>query len=242
MKTTTLKTRVTIAPYYDTAATKDNFEHFRQMAEKPFLNNAERILSAIGITPSRILTNIGGYSFHDCPKKMIHELSYTFEFESVEETKTNLFACLLADLGFEQQEVAMSTINQDSTDKANAIEFSIRTEKKHLFQTLQELETNNYTYHFDNKTISIMSPSNKGYISKRKSLIAKNLRCSQKDVNAKPVRTTFLDYHCRMNIYKNWLNSRDFSIPVHYQDRLFQLIKEACRLIDIQLAEIKAAS
>lgn len=215
--------RVTVAPYYNTNVTKDNYERVRSQAESHFFDTVNQLINVLGLTSPRTFRNVGCYTFEDSlPRNTVRELSYTFEFKQDEEIQAELFACLMAEYGYEQQESAIISSYVDNADQANAIEISFNTPEIYMFKKMDGLD--DHTYCIENKTFSfyVFDKKTEEEIAQKKQLLASILGCDSKRAHTKHVKSQCLTYEKRLNIYDQWLTSK-----ISTTSLLYPIITEA---------------
>lgn len=202
--------RATVTPYYNTPINKENFTNVKNAVEKDFLNYAEEVAAALNISVGSVDTNIGGFTFQEgeTAGQMVNELSYTFELDTQDVKKADLFACIMGDLAYEQQEAVISANYTSDNTTANCVELVIHVKSvKNLMPILRESGINDYTINLDDKTISILNfemntePSED--IVKLITLLGDNYE--SRDTNY--VESRYLDKEARRETYETWLST-----------------------------------
>ena len=209
-KTTPKILRVTVAPYYDTPVTENNYEFLKYQAEDVFLKNAKDIQDVLGLTANQLLTNIGCYTFRDKEglNCTIQELSYTFEFNAVEGKKVEWFACLMAEFGFQQQESAIAIYYTDNPEQANAIEVSLNIPDVDVFDSSKNDNVADYSYCVDNHNISFvitdMTPTD---TLQKVHLWTLDMDCKVGNQKTSFCKLSFFDSKNRMDYYRQWMET-----------------------------------
>lgn len=148
-----------IAPYFNTSYqdyVAMSPEEQKQM-RKAFSKAAHEIAKAIGITldMKQASFNIGGYQFEDGGS--IVEPSFTFRLDTTPE-KARLFAALMGDLGYEQQEAVVSNYDISDIDSADGIRFSLEfKDSATLLKLINQFNIKNFTYDKTNGVLSVLS-------------------------------------------------------------------------------------
>lgn len=206
----------TVAPYYSTPVTKSNYKQIKARVEEDFLNAATSMADALGITLRGYSTNIGGFEFSegDMAGKKVTELSYTFELENATPEQADLFASLMGDLGYENQEAVISSnyIDESSGQEANAVELSIQVKSsKGVIKALEQAGISDYTIDTTNKTIKILgfdindTSELKQKLGKLKQILGSNYESSEYN----KIQSRYIDRGTRQDIYGRWKKHLD---------------------------------
>ena len=149
----------TIAPYFNTSYqdyVAMSSEQQKQMREA-FSKAAHEVAKAIGITldMKQASFNIGGYQFEDGGS--VVEPSFTFRLDTTPE-KARLFAALIGDLGYEQQEAVVSSYRVDDYDSADGVKYYIKySNPDALLPLLGKYGIKNFTYDKTKGELSVLS-------------------------------------------------------------------------------------
>ena len=149
----------TIAPYFNTS-----YQDYvamspvqqKQMREA-FSEAAHEVAEALGITldMKQASFNIGGYQFEDGDS--IVEPSFTFRLDTTPE-KARLFAALMGDLGYEQQEAVVSSYRVEDYDSADGVKHYIKySDSDTLLPLLEKYGIKNFTYDKTRGELSVLS-------------------------------------------------------------------------------------
>lgn len=206
---------ITVAPYYNTPITSENFNEVKGQVETDFKNKAETITNLFGGKVTGIQTNIGGYTFQEgeTAGQMVNELSYTFELQDVDETQANLIASLMGDLGYEQQESVISSnyLDADSTE-ANSVETVINfNDINGVKEALEKVGITDYTIDTNNNQVKIYSDSLTDDVIASAKALSQELGGNYNGAEWNKTNSRFLDKETRGRIYQEWLenNSRE---------------------------------
>lgn len=149
----------TIAPYFNTSY-QDYIvmspEQQKQMREA-FSKAAHEVAKVIGITldMKHVSFNIGGYQFEDGGS--VVEPSFTFRLNTTPE-KARLFAALMGDLGYEQQEAVVSSYRVEDYDSADGVKHYIKySDFDTLLPLLEKYGIKNFTYDKTRGELSVLS-------------------------------------------------------------------------------------
>ena len=149
----------TIAPYFNTSY-KDYVamtpEKQKEMREA-FAKAAHKIADALGVTldMKKASFNIGGYQFKD--GSSVVEPSFTFRLDTTPE-KARLFAALMGDLGYEQQEAVVSSYRIENYDEADGVKHFIKySDSDTLLKLLDRYDIKNFTYDKTRGELSVLS-------------------------------------------------------------------------------------
>lgn len=151
----------TIAPYFNTSY-QDYIsmspEQQKQMREA-FSKVAHKVAKALGITldMKQASFNIGGYQFEDGGS--VVEPSFTFRFgKDATPEQVEMFANLMGDLGFEQQEAVVSNYDVEDDAEADGFRRSIEVPDVDVaLKILAEVGIKNFTLDKTNKVLSVLS-------------------------------------------------------------------------------------
>lgn len=220
---------ITVAPYYNTPITNENFDEVKGQVETDFKNKAEIITNLFGGKVSGIQTNIGGYTFQEgeTAGQMVNELSYTFELQDVDETQADLIASLMGDLGYEQQESVISSnyLGTDSTE-ANSVETVINfNDINGVKEALEKVGITDYTIDTNNNQVKIYSDSLTDDVIASAKALSQELGGNYNGAEWNKTNSRFLDKETRGRIYQEWLknNSRE------QEGELYKNVSEAYR-------------
>lgn len=198
---------VTAAPYYHSPLTKDNYKELREKIEKDFFNKANTFAQSLGITILSHTVNVGGFNYKEGERAGQHvdELSYSFELDTNDKDKADLFACLMGDLGHEQQEAVISA-NYSNRESANALQLSIKVkETKGLIEQLKQVGLTDYTIDTTNKTISLLAfeqEDEKTLFNKIEKLIEIIGDKNYEGINKEYIQSRYLDKKARSATYE----------------------------------------
>ena len=149
----------TIAPYrkttYQEFISKSAEE--QQQMKKAFFRAAHEFakLLNIDLADDEVSVNIGGYQFEN--GDAIKERSFTFRLNTTPE-KARLFAALMGDLGFEQQETVAWNYDADSYEDADGIKYQIPyADKESILKLLDKYDIKNFSYDETRQTLSVLS-------------------------------------------------------------------------------------
>ena len=205
---------------------------------KVFTDNAKNTAKILGIKLKGETSNMGGFTFSEgeAAGQQVHEISYSFEFENATPEQAQLFASLMAENGYEQQEAAIQKRYVDNIDEGNAYEYTIRYRNMDEFAVAKALEKagiTDYTIDTTNGIIQILefdTEKNTDVLHLVDTLLADGKE-NFYDVNNKPIQSEYLDEKTRAGIYRSWLESelRDGERRNH--------ISEALRKVEKRIAE-----
>lgn len=228
----------TVAPYYNTEVTAENKQQVKKAVNKVFTDNAKNTAKILGIKLKGETSNMGGFTFSEgeAAGQQVHEISYSFEFENATPEQAQLFASLMAENGYEQQEAAIQKRYVDNIDEGNAYEYTIRYRNMDEFAVAKALEKagiTDYTIDTTNGIIQILefdTEKNTDVLHLVDTLLADGKE-NFYDVNNKPIQSEYLDEKTRAGIYRSWLESelRDGERRNH--------ISEALRKVEKRIAE-----
>ncbi len=228
----------TVAPYYNTKVTAENKQQIKEAVNKVFTDNAKSAAKLLGMKLKGETSNIGGFTFSEgeAAGQQVHEISYSFEFEDATPEQAQLFASLMAENGYEQQEAAIQKRYVDNIDNGNAYEYTIRYRNIDEFavaKALEEAGITDYTIDTTNGIIQILefdTEKNTGVLHLVDALLADGKE-NFYDVNNKPIQSEYLDEKTRAGIYRSWLESE-----LRDGERR-NYISEALRKVEKRIAE-----
>lgn len=206
------KTFATVAPYYSTTVTDENYETVRDEIEAKFTENAKNIANNLGIGIKHITNNIGGYSFDENTR--VDELSYTYELnDNVSTEDATLFGCLLGDIGHEVQDSVVVGKYTDFNDPDANLEYSLKLDGDiDVITILKEVDITDYT--FDKKTNELQllifkNDNNEFDVDDTINKITKLLERigGITNVTENRIASELIESETRESIYKTWLES-----------------------------------
>lgn len=207
----TSKRYVTVAPYFNTPITKENFDDVKNAVDSDFKSKANDIASLLGINVSNVDTNIGGFTFQEgeTAGQMVKELSYTFELENATNEQADILACLMGDLGHEQQEAVISSNYIDANSQnADALEFGIKFNNLNgVEEALEKAGIDDYTIDTSNNNIKILEfdlDNPQQAIDKIENLIVE-LGGNYNGKDQSKIESRYLDRDARRKTYEAWL-------------------------------------
>lgn len=224
----------TVAPYFNTT-----YREYQQMSPKQ-KNKMHNSFKKMAINVAKVLDinldindisfNVGGYQFEDGDS--VVEPSFTFPlFASPEEGR--LFACLMGDLGFEQQEAVVSSYDIESYDDADGIRWSIKfSDTEMLLELLHEHDIKNFTYDKTNGTLSVLS-FDEDDVSKLKKLVNNlnnNSNGEQFEITETSFKSSYDGKGARRVLYESWLESNKGETT-----ELYNFVQEACSRVNAKL-------
>lgn len=228
----------TVAPYYNTEVTAENKQQVKEAVNRVFTDNAKNTAKILGIKLKGETSNMGGFTFSEgeAAGQQVHEISYSFEFENATPEQAQLFASLMAENGYEQQEAAIQKRYVDNIDDGNAYEYTIRYRNMDEFAVAKALEKagiTDYTIDTTNGIIQILefdTEKNTDVLHLVDTLLADGKE-NFYDVNNKPIQSEYLDEKTRARIYRSWLESE-----LRDGERR-NYISEALRKVEERIAE-----
>lgn len=200
----------TIAPYFKTsyedyvAMTPEKQKEMREA----FAKAAHEVAKALGISldMKQASFNIGGYEFNNGTESIV-EPSFTFRLDTTPE-KAKLFAALMGDLGYEQQETVISQYEVDNYDDGNCVRHSIVfSDADKILKELEAFGIKNFTYDKTNGVLSILSFDEKDvqkYIELRKKLNTEGYELKPEET---PIQSDLLEPADREALYREWLTA-----------------------------------
>jgi hypothetical protein len=208
-------TFITVAPYYNTELTNENFDDIKNAVDTEFKNKAHKFASLFNARIENISTNIGGFTFQEGENagQFVKELSYTFELKNTSTSEADIIASLLGDLGHEQQEAVISANYLDkNSNNADALEFRVGVKNADgVDNVLRKAGIDDYTIDTTNNTIKILefdieNPSN--IIDKLKTLRIE-LGGNYNGIEESKIQSRYLDREARQGIYQEWLGTNE---------------------------------
>ena len=202
----------TVAPYYNTEVTTENKQQVKEAVNRVFTDNAKNTAKILGIKLKGETSNMGGFTFSEgeAAGQQVHEISYSFEFENATPEQAQLFASLMAENGYEQQEAAIQKRYVDNIDDGNAYEYTIRYRNMDEFAVAKALEKagiTDYTIDTTNGIIQILEFDIEKNTEIRNSIdtLLNNEEGSFYGTNYNPIQSEYLDETSRAGLYRSWL-------------------------------------
>lgn len=202
----------TVAPYYNTEVTAENKQQVKEAVNKVFTDNAKNTAKILGIKLKGETSNMGGFTFSEgeAAGQQVHEISYSFEFEDATPEQAQLFASLMAENGYEQQEAAIQKRYVANIDEGNAYEYTIRYRNMDEFAVAKALEKagiTDYTIDTTNGIIQILEFDIEKNTEIRNSIdtLLNNEEGSFYGTNYNPIQSEYLDETSRAGLYRSWL-------------------------------------
>lgn len=228
----------TVAPYYNTEVTAENKQQVKEAVNRVFTDNAKNTAKILGIKLKGETSNMGGFTFSEgeAAGQQVHEISYSFEFENATPEQAQLFASLMAENGYEQQEAAIQKRYVDNIDDGNAYEYTIRYRNMDEFAVAKALEKagiTDYTIDTTNGIIQILEFDIEKNTEIRNSIdtLLNNEEGSFYGTNYNPIQSEYLDETSRAGLYRSWLEKGE-------QDgERRNYISEALRKVEERIAE-----
>ena len=205
----------TVAPYYNTEVTAENKQQVKEAVNKVFTDNAKNTAKILGIKLKGETSNMGGFTFSEgeAAGQQVHEISYSFEFEDATPEQAQLFASLMAENGYEQQEAAIQKRYVANIDDGNAYEYTIRYRNMDEFAVAKALEKagiTDYTIDETNSAVQVLefdTQNNTEVFELIKNLIANEGGENFYGTDAKPIQSEYLDEKARSGLYRSWLDT-----------------------------------
>ena len=227
----------TIAPYFNTYITNENKEKVTAEVQKKFLQRANEVAEALGVTISSISTNTGGFTFQEGSTvgTQVRELSYTFELNTDKESVADVFASIMGDIGHEQQEVVFSYNSVPSIEEANALAINLKINNSEgVADIIEEAGFTDYTLNETTNEIRLLAFSKDASEFGNKLKTLKNkLKDNYVGSEEQYVYSRYLDKRAREATYRAWSEERKLptgedsnSLP-EGKEADKQLIKEA---------------
>lgn len=238
----------TIAPYFNTSYqdyVAMSSEQQKQMREA-FSKVAHEVAKAIGITldMKQASFNIGGYQFEDGDS--VVEPSFTFRLDTTPE-KARLFAALMGDLGYEQQEAVVSSYRVDDYDSADGVKYYIKySNPDALLPLLGKYGIKNFTYDKTKGELSVLSFDAED-LKKFDKLVEdlNKIEDGEKyNIQTEAFKSSYDAKGDRKNLYETWDSLlREEQGRKGYNSQLHSLVQEALsKLQEPQQAPVPEAS
>ena len=234
----------TVAPYYNTEVTAENKQQVKEAVDSAFRKKAEETAKSIGIKLKGDASNMGGFTFSEgeAAGQQVHEISYSFEFEDATPEQVQLFASLMAENGYEQQEAVIQKRYVANIDEGNAYEYTIRYRNLNSFEAAKALERagiTDYTIDETNSVVQVLefdTQNNTEVFELIKNLIANEGEENFYGTDFKPVQSEYLDEKARSGLYRSWLDTelRD--------GQLRDYISESLRKVEERIRENERAA
>ena len=213
----------TIAPYLDTNLTKDNRQELVDMASKSYTNATNAIAQALGVDYVGRVENIGGY-LNDEGKKL-RELSWTHTLNT-EPVKAKLFASLMGDLAFENQEAVISyrylndvnpseiKVGAEGKDGGtNGVESIIKfNDVDKILDSLEKADIANYSIDRENNILRIQDFGFESDLSDKISQLVDDAIEGgniDEEIEARAIYSYYLDRVSRQNLYLERLEGQN---------------------------------
>jgi len=208
-------TFATVAPYYNTRITNENKEDITRAVERDFKEQANRIAKSLGLSIKGIFTNTGGFQFQEgkTAGQQVRELSYTFEFNTLDTEKVDMFASLLGDLGHERQESVISYNAVDTAEEADALAFKISVNDiKGVADLIEQSGFTDYTLNESSKEITILAFSKDAQeFGDKFDVLINNLGNNYNGTEREYIQSRYLDSTARREAYETWSKTREVS-------------------------------
>ena len=197
----------TVAPYYETGITDENYEEVYNAVNKTFRDNANEVAQALGINIKNVSENIGGF-FNEDEGRAVRELSYTFELDG-DFKQAQLFASILGDIGYENQKSVVASRYVNDIENANAVELALRFNNSGEVQNaLDTLGIQDYTIDTKENVLKILEfDLSEEYIENRIKDIQEKLGGNYVSFKANPTYSELIERNDRPNLYKEWLGT-----------------------------------
>ena len=223
----------TIAPYYDTPLTKENYNEIKDAVDTTFRETANNLVTLLGGKIKDTTNNIGGFTFSEGENagNWVKELSYTFELENMSKEDGMLFSSLMGDLAYEQQEAVISSTYENDLNNSNALEFRLKYQDiDKLMDALDKLGIHDYTIDTNNKTLNLLEfDLEKPYDTVQKITdIVQELGGNEADAKFTGIQSEYIDKDVRKGIYETWLKANEGRKE---NRELYSLVKEAYKKI-----------
>lgn len=223
-----------IAPYFNTS-----YEDYRNMSgeeqaemRKAFANAAYKIADLLGIKldMKQASFNIGGYQFED--GSAVIEPSYTFRLDTTPE-KARLFAALMGDLGFEQQEAVVTSYPVKSFEESDGIKHHISFKEEEL-PLLKQYGIQNFTFDKTRGELSVLSFDEADvenyyklveHIKQKENELEETERRNSRTT---PFKSSYDAKEGRRDLYKEWMATSKEGDPNRKGNAdLYNLVQEA---------------
>ena len=228
----------TIAPYYNTNITAENKAEAKNAVDNDFRTRAKDIASALGMNIKNVYSNMGGFEFSEGENagKQVNEISYTFEFDNSTPEQAQLFASLMGENGYEQQEAVISKSYVDNIDDGNAYEYDVRYNGLDAFAVADMLKRNgisDYTIDETTNTVQVLDFDLSGDIeleTKIKNLI-NEMGGNYYGTDYRPVQSSYLDAREREKTYSKWLDESGVHGSSSLRDNISQSLQKVQEFI-----------
>ena len=205
----------TIAPYYNTKITESNKEEITNKIQKIFLDKAQEVANNLGISIASFSKNIGGFQFQEGETvgTQVRELSYTFELNTTDKSKADLFASIMGDLGYEQQEAVISYNSANSEEAADALALKIKVKNAdNVPDILEKSGFMDYTFNETTNEITLLAFSkNADEFGDNIELLIQNLKDNYVGTEKEYIQSRYLDKEARRETYETWSKERKLS-------------------------------
>ena len=206
----------TIAPYLDTRLNEDNRQELVEMAEGTYDAAAKDIAEFLGIKNIPKAENIGG--FENEAGERLRELSWTYKLEDVTPEQAKMFASLMGDLAYENQEatICMQYINDD-THKIGEVgedggtygkEFKFKfNDLKTVEESLKNADIANYNIDRKTNTLTVQDFGFDDSLPDKLDILLEggNYESSEE----RPIYSYYLQREARKGIYEAQLGSEE---------------------------------
>jgi hypothetical protein len=205
-------------------------ENQKKMREA-FAKAAKEIAKVLGIPINlrEASFNIGGYEFDDGGS--IIEPSYTFKLDTTPEN-ARLFAALMGDLAYEQQESVVSNYDVENRDNADGIRFSLEfNDSATLLKLIEQFDIKNFTYDKTNGVLSVLSFDTTDVEKFHK--LVKQLKENGYDKESRTFyfKSSYDGRTGRKTLYGKWLKAQERN-PQGVQPELYSLVQEALERVN----------
>ena len=219
----------TIAPYYDTPLTKENYSEIKDAVDTTFRETANNLATLLGGNIKDTTNNIGGFTFEEGENagKWVKELSYTFELENMSKDDAILFTSLMGDLAYEQQEAVIAATYENDLNNSNALEFRLKyNDLDKVMDALDKLGIHDYTIDTNNKTLNLLEfDLDKPYETVQKIAdMTQEIGGNETDAKFTGIQSEYIDKSFREGVYKAWLDSNEGGKE---KGELYSLVKKA---------------
>lgn len=203
----------TIAPYYNTQITNENSKEVRGLVQEQFIQRANTIAEKLGIKIKSISTNVGGFTFSEgeAAGQQVTELSYTFELDTQDKNKADLFASIMGEVGHEQQEAVISSNNVANKKDADALNIKIKVKNtKGVVELLRQAGFTDFTINVTKKEISLLIFSdesdniNEKQLEKETNKFINLLKDNYNGTEFKYIESRYIDKQRRKEIYDDY--------------------------------------
>ena len=216
----------TIAPYLDNKVTSNSgaTNVTKRKEVRQFMNNAGVVAQVIdhGLTVNSNVSNIGGFTDEEMEGGRTTELSFTFDIVTDDPERADLFACLMGDIGYEQQVAVINATDTTPDDPdANAFEYLIPvTDVDRALWSLEEAGIGDFTLNRKDRTISLLNfATNKdgefddSVIDKTidnliDKLVKNDCYDAGRERKNKAIKSGYFDRENRREVYRRWLGRK----------------------------------